>query len=59
MIQENANTEEAGTVLMWQIKEADQVVAGRSVLWSKKNSSDRATSHGSPCESKLGYVPLT
>lgn len=36
MIEENANLVEAGTVLMWQINEADQVVAGRSVLWSKK-----------------------
>lgn len=47
MIEENANTKEAGTVLMWQINEADQVVAGRSELWSKKkkNLSNWAASH--------------
>lgn len=43
MIQENANTEEAGTVLMWQIHEADQVVAGASILWSKKKTFKRLT----------------
>lgn len=41
MIQENANIEEAGTVLMWQIYEADQVVAGGSVLWSKNKTFKR------------------
>lgn len=52
MIQENANTEEAGAVLMWQMK---QVACG-SVLWSKKKKIQvtglQVTDH--LCESKLG-----